>query len=164
MYSHLVEIRAHGPLTLTSAFAFESFYGEMRKCYVPETNSPLKQIMQKVLLKRILSHHTCQNSLFLSDYETSRENNSLVYMYKHSTYHLYQIIQVEEKTLECKIIEKEDCVFKEMKDINWSSVGVFKRGETSSSTVILDKKYVSGKLIAIQNLLITCPQNVLCEK
>lgn len=55
--SHMPEMRALGPLTETSAFGFESFYGEMRNCFSPGTNSPLKQIMQKVLLKRTISPH-----------------------------------------------------------------------------------------------------------
>ena len=42
--SHLLEMRKHGPLTETSAFIFESFYGEMRRAFVPGTVSPLKQI------------------------------------------------------------------------------------------------------------------------
>ena len=33
--SHLLEIRTHGPLTETSAFKFESFYGELRRSFVP---------------------------------------------------------------------------------------------------------------------------------
>ena len=70
VYSHLIEIRAHGPLTLTSAFPFESFYGELRNCFVPRTNSPLKQIMQKILLKRKLSHHVCQKNILYSSHET----------------------------------------------------------------------------------------------
>ena len=45
--SHLMDMRAHGPLTFTSAFGFESFYGEMRHAFAPGTQSTLKQIFKK---------------------------------------------------------------------------------------------------------------------
>ena len=45
--THLIEMRFHGPLTFTSAFAFESFYGEIRNAFIPGTQSPLTQIFKK---------------------------------------------------------------------------------------------------------------------
>ena len=39
---HVIEMRFHGPLTETSAFPFESFYGELRNSFVPGAPSTLK--------------------------------------------------------------------------------------------------------------------------
>ena len=44
---HLIQIRENGPLTFTSAFPFESFYGEIRHAFQPGTQSPLIQIFRK---------------------------------------------------------------------------------------------------------------------
>ena len=47
---HLLDMRLHGPLTVTSAFIFEAFYGELRQSFTPGTTDPLKQIFQKILI------------------------------------------------------------------------------------------------------------------
>lgn len=62
--SHLLDIRDQGPLTATLAFGFENFYGELRHAFVPGTPSPLKQMMQKILLKRQLIKHQCKPKFF----------------------------------------------------------------------------------------------------
>ena len=162
--SYLLSIRHHGPLTFTSAFAFESFYGEMRNNFVPKTISPLKQIMQNILMKRKLAPHVCKPPIFLSNYTTSLEDNSLIYTYKHGEHYLYEIVEVQETELICKEIDKIRHKFTETQNLNWSTVGVFKRGNTSSNTVTMQRTDVKGKLIAVQELLITCPNNILQEK
>ena len=48
--SHLLLMRRNGPLSFTSAFPFESFYAELRHSFTPGTISPLKQMIQKVIL------------------------------------------------------------------------------------------------------------------
>lgn len=60
VFSHLLDMREQGPLTQTSAYSFENFYGEIRNSFVPGTISPLKQIMKKVFLKRKLISHSCE--------------------------------------------------------------------------------------------------------
>ena len=45
--SHLLQIRGE-----TSAFKFESFYGELRRSFVSGTPSTLKQMLQTVYLRR----------------------------------------------------------------------------------------------------------------
>lgn len=62
--AHFIEIRHHGPLPMTSAFPFESFYGEMRNSFTPGTQSQLKQIFQKILLKRTIGKHSCEKNFF----------------------------------------------------------------------------------------------------
>ena len=84
--SHLLRMRAKGPLTDTSAFKFESFYGELRNSFQPGTISPLKQMLQAVLLKRTLGYHCCQLSIHYSPKDTALECNSLIYTFENNTY------------------------------------------------------------------------------
>ena len=163
--SHLPKIRVHGPLTLTSAFGFESFYGEMRHCFVPETGSPLKQILSKVILKRTLSHHSCKIPIFYSNYKTSLEDNSMIYCWENNDHNIY-IIQdiVDDENLICKKIGKYPHEFEETPTLNWARVGVYKKGGIGPENYIVNKKKISGKVLHVMNFLITCPNNILREK
>ena len=74
--SHLMQIRNTGPLTERSAFAFESFYGELRRSFVTGMPSTLKQMMQTVYLRRNLNHqYICRKE---------RPNFSVIASYIHS--------------------------------------------------------------------------------
>lgn len=162
--SHLVEMRAHGPLTLTSAFGFEAFYGEMRHAFVPGTQSTLKQIFQKIMLKRSISHHCCENSLYFSERDTPQECNSLIYTYKHNEHKMYKILAVEQNHLLCYPQGRYECSFREVNDLDWASVGVYKKGGVSETPIIVPKSDVSGKVMLVGDYLITCPTNILNEK
>ena len=162
--AHLLEMRAHGPLTETSAFGFESFYGEIRHSFVPGTQSTLKQILKKILLKRIVNNHRCENSIFFSDHETALENNTLVYCYTDMTFHIFKVVEIRGNSLFCNKQGKFKATFPELSSVSWSKVGVFRKGPISNDLMIIPKEKVSGKVIEVQNLLITCPNNVLREK
>ena len=162
--SHLTEIRTHGPLTETSAFKFESFYGEMRKSFVPGTTSTLKQIMKNILLKRTLTKHVCENNIFISNYETSLECNNLVYTYERNEFKMYQISEVDGNTVSCYKIGQYPVHFEETPHIDWSTVGVFKKGGTSSDLNVLQTSQICGKVLKVDKYLMTCPTNVLNEK
>ena len=154
--SHLMDMRAHGPLTLTSAFGFEAFYGEMRHAFAPGTQSTLKQILQKVLLKRSLSHHQCENTLFFSEKDTPLECNSLVYSFKHNEHKMYKILAVEKNNLLCYPQGRYKCSFREVKDLDFASIGVYKTGGVSEEPVILPKSDVSGKVFLVGDLPNKC--------
>ena len=164
--SHLIEIRADGPLTLTSAFGFESFYAEMRHAFTPGTQSTLKQIFEKVLLKRVISHHSCQNHIYFSEKDTPLECNSMIYVFKHNDYKMYKILKVEKEQLLCYPQGKFPCSFRETSglNLNWSQIGVFKKGGVSNEPTIINKSDVSGKVIVVDDYLMTCPNDVLREK
>ena len=162
--SHLIEMRFHGPLTKTSAFGFESFYSEVRQSYTPGTQSTLKQIFKKILLKRKLSHHVCQNSIFYSDNESNLENNTLIYCFKDLTFKIYKIVEIQDDNLLCYQQGKYKHVFEEYPHVDWSTVGVFKKGPISNEIVKISKNDVDGKVLMVENLLITCPNDVLREK
>ena len=166
--SHLPRLRCNGPVTETSAFVFESFYGEMRNCFVPGTISPLKQIFSKVLLKRILGNHCCEIPISFADHETSLQNDTLIYVWEDNCHNMYLIKEVQDNQLICNTIEKEEIEFEEVPTtikLNWKAVGVYKKiAVREEEEIIVDKKHVSGKVLQVKEFLLTCPNNVLREK
>lgn len=166
VFAHLIEMRYHGPLTSTSTFEFESFYGEMRQSYIPGTKSPLKQIFQKILLKRSLAHHCCESEIFYSNYDTALECNTLIYCFVDLKHELYFIKSVEGNILKCQRIEVIPAKFSEVhQKLDWSKVGVFKEVKILVENIInIEKKKISGKVIRVQDYLITCPKSILREK
>ena len=163
VFSHLLQMRAHGPLTLTSAFPFEHFYGEVRNSFVPGTTSVLKQVMGKVLLKRALEHHTCKPNYYFTAHETALECNSLVYTYMHGVYEFYKITSIVEGKLHCVKIETCDVIYPCLPHLKWNTVGHFKISRITTEQKVIDPKF-AGKAIQILDTLLTCPENVLNEK
>ena len=158
-------MRSQGPLTETSAFRFESFYAELRNSFQPGTQSVIKQMMQTVLLKRILSKHVCCESIYLRVKDTVLECNSLIYVFKSCKHVMYQLKNIEENgNLICNQLGNHEVVFENTSMLNWSSVGVYRKGGLSTIDVIVPKKDVAGKVIKVGKYLITCPVNILREK
>lgn len=162
--SHMDKMRAHGPLTMTSAFGFESFYSEMRHSFTPGTASPLKQILEKVLIKRSISPHCCKATIFYSPKETPYESNSLIYTFHNNNYSFFKIMSIEENSMECFKVGKYEASFQETPTLNWGKVGVFSTGGISPETVTVQSNDIAGKVIRVNDLFITCPLNVLEEK
>ena len=98
---HLTEIRGNEPLTATSAFKYENFYSEVRKSFAAGTNSTLKQIFQRTLLKRSLSFHSCALPIFFSEKTTKMEANNIVYIFENEKYKMYKIHTVHDNLLIC---------------------------------------------------------------
>ena len=161
--SHLLEIRTHGPLTETSAFKFESFYGEIRRSFVSGTNSPLKQVLKNIMLKRALSPHVCEKNIYISNYDTPMECNSLIYCYKNDAYLIYKIKDIEDNIVTCNKVGQYPVHFEETPHLTWSTVGVFKKGGVCSDNFHIETSEISGKVLNVGNYLITCPINVLQE-
>ena len=162
--SHLGEMRNSGPLTETSAFRFEAFYAELRHAFQPGTVSVLKQMLQNIMLKRILTKHVCEETIYFKEKDTALECNSLIYVYEHGKYLVYTINAIQDNAFICNQIGNHDITFPETTNLNWSSVGVFRKGGISSENVIISKEKVSGKVLKVKNYLITCPCNILREK
>ena len=161
---HLMEIRTHGPLTETSAFKFEAFYAELRRSFVPGTVSPMKQIMKNIFLARNLRKHQCINNMFISNYDTSMECNKLIYTFERKEYQFYKVTDIEGDLIRCNKIGKYQATFPETPNIDWSTVGVFKKGGICDNHTILNSSQIRGKLLHVGKYLITCPKNVLNEK
>ena len=162
--SHLMEIRTHGPLTETSAFKFESFYGEMRRAFVSGTVSPLKQIMKNVLLARTIRKHVCENNIFISNYETNMESNNMIYCFVRDEYKIYEIADINENIVTCHKIGQYPAKFNQTPNLMWSKVGVFKKGGKCSTPTEINISDISGKVLKVDKYLLTCPINVLNEK
>ena len=59
---------------------------------------------------------------------------------------------------------KYSYTYPELQSLNWSKVGVFLKGPLSSDTMIIQKSHMKGKVIEVDNLLLTCPMNILREQ
>lgn len=162
--SHLLQMRGSQPLTENSAFIFEAFYAELRNAFQPGTVSVLKQMLQSVLLKRMLTKHECIEKIYYREKDTNRECNSLIYVYENNDHHIYQIKKIEGDNFICNRLGNHAYESPHTRTCNWSSVGVYKKGGLSSDDVIIDRHNVDGKVMKVMNLLITCPANVLREK
>ena len=161
---HLLDMRGEDPLTETSAFSFESFYGEVRNCFTPGSVSPLKQILQNIYMKRILSNHLCYNPVTVTAYDTPLESNSMVYTYSSATYNFYKVIDIQGDELTCYKQGKYKSETAELSTVDWSLVGVFLKGGILKEETKINLKNVKGKVINVQEYLITVPNNVLREK
>ena len=165
LLSHLLQMRSHGPLTETSAFVFESFYGELRNSFQVGTQSVIKQMMQTVVLKRLLSKHVCSESIYLKVKDTAMECNSLIYVYELNQHVIYKINSIEDNyQLICNQLGNHEVIFENTPMLNWSSVGVYRKGGLSSIDVIVPRNKVDGKVIKVGKYLVTCPVNILREK
>ena len=164
LFSHLMKIRVLGPLTETSAFKFESFYGELRESFATGTVSPLKQILQNVYLKRALAFHSCQKPIEFSNKDTNLTCNSLIYTTENESTNVFKIQDIVDNQFVCHSVGKLHCSFTETPGINWDSVGVFKRGGLISENTVIIESQIKGKVVAVGDYLITCPKNVLQEK
>ena len=153
--SHILEMRKdNNSLTHTSCFCFENFYSSMRRAYVPGTSSPLKQILSKTFLQKIVSNHFCLTPIYYSPKDTHLQCNSLVYQYIDGEYHLFLITSIEDNMLFCSPLGKQEHQFPRC-NFNWGQVGVFKTGAISNETVQLCKSSIHGKVIRVSNLLLS---------
>ena len=121
-------MRAKGPLTETSAFRFEAFYAELRKAFQPGTVSVIKQMLQTVLLKRLLSKHVCEETIFYKAKDSALECNSLIYVYENNKHIIYRIHKVEEHVLVCKQLGNHEFQFPCTPMLNWSLVEFTEKG------------------------------------
>ena len=164
MSTHLLKIRALGPFTETSAFRFESFYAELRKSFHPGSRSVVKQMFQNVLLKRMLSKHVCRETIHLKEKDTALECNSLIYVFEENTHVIYKIKKIENDVLLCNQLGNHSIELQTSNILNWSTVGVYRKGGLSSVDVYVNRSRVAGKVVKVDKYLVTCPNNVLREK
>lgn len=162
--SHTLEMRVHGPLTMTSAFGFESFYGEIRQSFIPGTQSNLIQIFRKIIMKRILGYHCCENSIRYAAKETKLQNDTMIYCFQDSIHKMFKIVEIYDDYVVCMKQGRYPFTFPEMPNHDFSKIGVYKRGPLSNDKCKIMKNQISGKVLNVHEFLITCPNNVLREK
>ena len=172
--SHLLQMRGDNPLTFRSAFKFETFFSEMRHLFQPGTASTTKQILQNCYVKRLLEFHHCKKTTFYSAkkkptlgnrFNPGKEDNSLIYILNEDQKII--VYSIAEKINENEFLCNEQGIFHYkthlVQDYNWSSVGVFKQGPISEEKQKIETRNIQGKVMKVNNLLITCPLNVLHE-
>ena len=162
--SHILKVRGHLPLTERSAFMFESYFSEMKNLFQPGTPSSLKQILKNSIMKRSVEYHTCQKSIFYGPEKNNAENNHLIYTFSENEYQFYKIINIDGDIFTCNIQGKFPFKSDLNPTFNWNNVGVFKLGPISNALKCINVHEVRGKVILVDNLLVTCPINVLIEK
>ena len=167
--SHILRIRGENPLTSRSAFKYESFYSEMKHLFHPGSSNTLKQILQNTLMKRTFETHYCSKPIKYTEQNNNKkglENNSLIYIFdKNKQYKFYNIIEINtDGSFQCSEQGRFQYQCPLTPDINWSNVGVFKKGPSSSTLTKIKQCDIHGKFLKINDLLITCPINVLTEQ
>ena len=174
--SHLIQVRGTQPLTFRSAFKFESFFSEMKNMYVAGTMSTPKQILENCYMKRAVEHHTCEKTIFYDAKKSpvpgkaflpGLENNSLIYIDDEQDNHnMYEITKVENNnSFTCVKKGKFEYKSELIPNLNWSQVGVYKEGPTvTEQQITISRDEICGKVLKVDNYLITCPNNVLQEK
>ena len=163
MMCHLEQIRQMGKLTDTSTFKQESYYGEMRRSYVTGTSSTGKQILQNAYIRRTIPHTNCRKPLKFSPKETSRSCDKFIYIYKDNTHTFYVIkSMLQDGRMLCAKHGRR--IYKPTElSLDWSSVGVYLKSGESDCNEIFWPHEVSGKAMVVNNLIMTCPTNVLQE-
>lgn len=170
--SHLLLIRGNRPLTYKSAFKFESFYSELRNLFHAGSMSPLKSILQNCFVKRQLEYHTCEKKIHYSAEKSSKkihpgkESNHLIYTYneddKLTIYSIQEVL--DDNTFNCHIQGKFKAKMPLAHEYDWSEVGVFKVGPRSEECYVVERNEISGKVLKVNDFLITCPTDVLIEQ
>ena len=163
MMSHLKKVRSRGKFTDTSTFKQESYYGEMRRSYVTGTASTGKQILKNAYLRRSIPHRHCRKPLKFSPKETSRSCDKYIYTYENNTFNFFVIkSSLPDGRFICVKHGRRNYSTSEI-NLNWSSVGVFVKSGESDIERIFWPHEITGKAMVVNNLIITCPTNVLQE-
>ena len=164
--THINVIRGKDPLTARSAFKFENFYSEMKNLFQPGTRATSKQILENTFMKRCLENHNCEKSIFFdTEKKRGRENNSLIYYIENGDYKFFNIInKIDENNFMCIPQGKFPYRNELVKELKWEKVGVFKVGPYSTDEILVKREKIEGKVLKVNDLFLTCPNNVLREQ
>ena len=127
-----------------------------------------KQMMQKLLLRKMRPHLSCQNKMKpVRLGRTPKTRDDMIYTFKEGMYRLYHVKAIEENENEneftCKEFNIEEKYFRRHQTLDFGSVGVFKNLGYKTVTVVVKDSEIAGKVIAIGCLLLTSSKNVLTE-
>ena len=138
----------------------------MQRSFVPRTISPMKQILTNVLLKRSIKNHVCSNDIFISNYDTPLECNTLIYCHdeQEKKFWIYETSDIHGEIVTCQKVGQYPVHFPETPPLPWSDVGVFRRGGLCSDPIQMNVSDICGKVLQVDKYLLTCPKNVLNEK
>lgn len=92
------------------------------------------------------------------------ECNNLIYCYEKKEHNIYEIEEIIDDNVSCREVGKYPVTFEEVAHLNWSVVGVFRKGGVSSNVTNIKTSQIRGKVLIVGKYLITCPINVPNEK
>ena len=159
------QVRALGPISETSTYPFEFSYSKMRRMFKGSQNT-LKQVLTNHLLDVSTSgpHHRCEPSARYGPWSSQRSHDNLVYTFQGG-YQFYKIVSVlrEQPTVfEAKAFIMTP-IRLECTSLPFQQVGVFARTFPTRTSVELPKASIKGKVIIVEDAMISVPLNILQE-
>ena len=91
------------------------------------------------------------------------ECNSLVYRFCNGTHEIFKIQSVQKTYCICFKQGKFPLSYSET-NLQWNKVGAYRLGSLSNVPLKLKYSEIQGKVLNVDNILLTCPNNVLIEK
>ena len=163
VFSHLTKLRALGPLTTTSAFAFEDLYGILQRCYQSGTSSTGKQAFQNYFLKK-LTFHQCEKTISFSCKQTKKRQDGIVCTEDGKWYNIVKVFSPDMFVArEIKTGKFTQPIGNNFMALDFSLVGVWKYLSISNFETNINKDDIIAKGTQVGDLLIEVPFNVLRE-
>lgn len=95
----------------------------------------------------------------------NKENNHSIYTLTENGHNFFSIVSYNnDNTYTCYKQGKFNASFNDVGQKNWAQVGVYKLGPLCNIPVIVKQEDIAGKVIRVNNYLITCPNDVLIEQ
>ena len=159
-------VRAQGPISETSTYPFEFSYAKMRRQF-KGTQNTLKQVLTNSLLNVSCSgaKHMCEPTASYGTWSSSRAHNCYVYTFDNGLYQFYKIVGVisERPTVfACKPFVMTHLNL-ECTRLPFHEVGVFARTFPTTNSVEVPKSAIKGKVMLLEDAMISVPLNILQE-
>ena len=164
---HSSNRKKHGPINLTSAFAFEYSYSVLRRRF-RGSNNTLKQIFSNTLLEATCTsseQHKCRRSARYRVWETTLSSDSHVYTYDaYEKHQLYKLTKEHEEpgkfyAVKYPLID----LFHPACSLPYHEVGVYQRTLPTSIQHVISRDDIKGKFVTAGNAIITIPESILLE-
>ena len=107
-------------------------------------------MMQKLLLRKMRPHLTCQNKMKpVRLGRTPKTRDDMIYTFKEGMYRLYHVKAIEEneKEFTCKEFSIEEKYFQRHQTLDFGSVGVFENLGYKTVTVVVKDSEISGNCL-----------------
>jgi hypothetical protein len=163
---HFNRMRRVRSLTESSAFPFESFYGDLLKKFCPGTPSTEKQILLNMLLTaRCRVHNRCQHRLSHSAYETAIKQNNVVVTKRGDFYILEKNNNAEHTSFQARRVILEDYMPQRCPVVvsRWNLVGIYRYGGREDGLVCLEEADIATKAIIVGDTIMSVPVGNITE-
>ena len=160
-FTHLERYRQFGPLTTTSAFPFECYFGDAKRAIVPGTTSTGKQCVFKTYAMYAHEKHVCEKQLILSCKEPkpdAKVQNNLVYL---RNWQIVKLTSMDNDSFVGQVVQKG--IYQPVPDLRFDEIGVFCYKKVTDIMVSFTRNEVLGKVMHVQDVLVTLPKSLLLE-